>query len=250
MRINLIIVGHIEPLFSLNYLGRTVMRIACVMVLSLCLTACIGRMVGAIAHGVRIGEVLVSSYSVSQLDAKKDKFCIYPADPTVSSSDLVYIEIENLVSKALLAKGFIAAESSSDCVQAIFVGYGYGAPVTSLDPSQLARINKSSVAYSDAGKDSPIPTSKPAGLTPSRWLVLISVDVEAYKRDGSMKEIWKTVTTTPETRSVQRESLQRTVTYLLAGTMNFIGKHVPQGRRVRIRSRNDNWESLTDVRRR
>lgn len=206
-----------------------------ILMLAMGLTGCVGRMVGATVGGTWRGDVTVRSFARSADGLLSQTYCLFPADPAISESDLVFGDLLSKAKVALNHKGFSEAASLEQCQQAIFVSIEYGAPQSQLSDS-LRRFDSGSVVTSATS------VPKSAG----RWLSLVSANYKEYITSGEQIELWRVVATLRETRAIRVEDLHKSATTMLAASVDQILQHNPEGRVVRVRTRSDNFELLTE----
>ncbi len=205
------------------------------------LTGCVGRIVGSAVGGIWRGDVTVSSFVRSTDGLLSRTYCLFPADPAISESDLVFGDLLRKAKVALNHKGFSQAASLEQCQQAIFVGIGYGVPHSSLSDA-LYRFHSDSAA----ADVTPILLSPTVHKSAGRWLNLMSLDYKEYVTSGEQTELWRVVATLRETKAIRREDLHKSAITMLAASVDQILQHNPEGRVIRVRTRSDNFELLTE----
>ncbi len=151
---------------------------------------------------------------LAQSDAlAKKRYIIIPGIKYVEPSDLQFLEYASYVERILSEKGFINASQFADADIAVFLSYGIGNPQEHQYSYTLPVWGQTGVSSSTthgtlstyggrgiySGTTTYTPTYGVKGYTShvgsyksyTRFLFMDAYDVESFKRDQKMKQVWK-----------------------------------------------------------
>jgi len=190
-------------------------------------------------------HVYVDSLS-APAQAERKHFVLLPGNKDTSVTDLQFREYAAYISRALVTRGYVPAESIEKADIAIFVVYGIGNPQEhqySYSVPTWGQTGVSSSAthgiintYGGIGTYSGTTTYTPTyGITGSttdsgtyttyqRFLVLDALDLPEYRQTKKEVELWKTTITSTGSSG----DLRRVFPYMVTASMPHIGTNTGQ----------------------
>jgi hypothetical protein len=152
--------------------------------------------------------------SLAQQDASaKKRYIVMPGIKDIEPSDLQFLEYASYVERVLSEKGFVKASQFGDADIAVFLSYGIGNPQTHQYSYSMPVWGQTGVLSSTthgtlstyggmgtySGTTTYTPTYGVTGYTSHvgsyttyiRFLLMDAYDVESYKRDQKMNQVWK-----------------------------------------------------------
>ena len=205
-----------------------------------------------IIQGCAIGpNYTVYVDSISSPDASNKKsYLILPSVDGVEANDLQYKEYENYVDRALAARGFVKTTDFNKADLAIFLGYGIGDPKTYQYSYSIPTWGQTGVSsstttgtinsYGNSSTYTGTTTYTPSyGITGStnytgtrtsyfRYMVINAFDLDVYRKNKEMINIWKTTVTS----SGSSGDLRQVFPVLVGASKELIATNT--GRRVGI----------------
>jgi len=186
--------------------------------------------------------VNVDSISSQGAGAKKT-FVLLPGNKDTSVEDLQFREFASYVRRALTSKGFVPADGIEKADIAIFLAYGIGDPKEHLYSYSLPVFGQTGVSsattfgtlstYGGFGTYSATTTFTPTyGITGYtshvgsyttyfRYMLLDAYDLNQYRKEKKLKELWRTTVTSTGSSS----DLRRVFPILVAGSKPYIGSN-------------------------
>ena len=193
--------------------------------------------------------VNVDSICSPEPEAKKN-YVLLPGLEGINANDLQYQEYANYVDKALAKKGFLKSDDIKNADIAIFLVYGIGDPQVQQYTYSLPVWGQTGVSSSStygtintfdntttySGTTTYTPTYGIVGSTTHtgttvtyfRYLVLDAIDLEIYRKNKKVVQVWKTSVTSPGSSG----DLRQVFPILVGASMDYIGTNT--GKKVRV----------------
>jgi hypothetical protein len=183
-------------------------------------------------------------------ESQKKNYILLPSNEGVDVNDLQFQEYSQYVKHALSRQGFIEATDFNSAEVAIFLRYGIGDPQatpfsfslpvygqTGGGMSTFSASTYGSGGYANTyGTISSMPTYGVVGsqtysgtrTSYFRYMIIDCIDLEVYRRDKTMKQLWKTTVTS----SGSSGDLRQVFPILVTASDQYIGTNT--GKQVRL----------------
>ena len=190
-------------------------------------------------------HVNVDSISSEFASAKKS-YVLLPGNKDIPAEDLQFKEFAAYVNWALTAKGFVQTSNRENADIVIFLVYGIGNPQEHLYSYSLPMWGQTGVSssptsgtinmYGNFGSYSGTTTYTPQyGITGDasdvdpyttyfRYILLDAYDLDTYRREKKLRQIWRTTITSTGSSG----DLRRVFPVLVAGSQVYLGANTGQ----------------------
>ena len=197
----------------------------------------------------------LTGFSRSDLTSGPVRYTLAPADKNVSRNDLQFEEFCKYVDSAMIKNGYLKAESIDDATVVIFFYYGIGNPKEHQYSYSSSMFEQTAVSSSstedatnsseDSGTSQGTATHTPQhGITRYqqmqenninyyRYLSLSAIDLQKYKEDQQITELWRLEVSSTGSSS----DLRIVVPVMVAASEKYIGKST--GKAISISVKDD-----------
>jgi hypothetical protein len=197
----------------------------------------------------------VTGFSKSDFGSEPVRYALAPADKHIGGNDLQFEEYCRYVDSALIKNGYLKAESFDDATVAIFFYYGIGNPEEhqysySLPLSEQTGVSSPSIedthnCSDDCGnsKGTAAHTAEyeiaryqqlqENNATYYRYLSLSAIDLQKYREDQQVIELWRMEVSSTGSSS----DLRVVVPVMVAASAKYIGKNT--GKAISISVKDD-----------
>jgi hypothetical protein len=204
-----------------------------------CLVICLRSLVGCVPHTKPV-NISVNAFAAPQATSYR-RYIVLPMNDGVQESDLEFREFCIYLHRLLQARGFQPAKSPDEAELAIFFGYGIGDPqersysynvpvwgqtgVASSTTVGQVTASGDNATFTSQTSNTPqygvtgYRTEKGSVTTFTRYAMVNAVDVERYRQEQRVVEVW----TTKITSTGVSGDLRTVLPVMLAGARDFVG---------------------------
>ena len=201
----------------------------------------------------------ITGFSRPGVASEPVRYTLEPADKSISKNDLQFEEYCRYVDSAMSKNGYLKADSTDDANVAVYFYYGIGNPKEHQYSFSLPTLAQTGVslpvredtlthtAVEEAGTAAPrheitrYQQLQENNATYYRYLALSAIDLQKYKDDGQIVELWRMEASSAGSSS----DLRVVVPILVAASAKYIGKDT--GRAISIVVKDDDPE-VTEIR--
>ena len=171
----------------------------------------------------------------------KLKYILFPGLKNVSDTDLQYREYAKYVNHTMIIKGYQKTQSLSEADIAVYLSYGIGEPETKQSTVSIPIVGQTGISsvkttgslstfgntatYSENKTYTPtygvtgVRTRTKSYTTYDRYIRLIAIDLNEYRKTNKEVQVWNTTVTSTGTSG----DLRRVFPVMLAASKSYIG---------------------------